>query len=180
MKKRLPFLIIVILLAAFSLGNINYLKDSIPQKYQNEWSRKSVELEEKEDWKGLLKHSLLWTEAQPKDDVAWFSLGNAFAECEKYDEAIKSYKHALDINSSYADTWYNLGLMYYEIEKYEEAIDSLRQAVNINEGFLAAWANLGIIYYQLGHTNQVKEVYEVLKNLDSSIAEEFYNLFMLH
>jgi tetratricopeptide (TPR) repeat protein len=180
MKERLRLFSTVIILAVFSLGNISYLKNQNFQKSQNEWLIKSIKFEDKRDWNGMLTHSLTWTEVQPQEEAAWFSLGNAYAECERYTEAIESYKHALNINNNYADIWFNLGLMYSKVGQYNEAIGSFKQSVNIDKEFLAAWVNLGITCYQVGQTNQVKEVYEVLKKLDQSTAEEFNNLFILH
>jgi hypothetical protein len=77
--------------------------------------KKSVELEEKEDWNGLLKHSLRWTELQPKEYAAWFNLGNAYAKSEQYNKAIESFKRALNINNNYSETWFNLGVTYNTI-----------------------------------------------------------------
>ena len=74
--------------------------------------KKSVELEEREDWNGLLKHSLSWTELQPREYAAWFNLGNAYAKSGQYGKAIESFKQALNINSNYSETWFNLGIAY--------------------------------------------------------------------
>jgi tetratricopeptide (TPR) repeat protein len=72
-----------------------------------------------------------------------------------------------------------LGTVYNTIGRYTESIDSLKQAVSIDHELLAAWALLGTVYYKVGQTGQVKEVYEILKKLDPSIADEFYKLFVI-
>jgi tetratricopeptide (TPR) repeat protein len=152
----------------------------VTQTYLTEWLKKSIILEEKKDWAGLLTHSLRWTEAQPQEDAAWFSLGIAYGESEQFIEAIKSFKQALNINRNSADTWFNQGLIYSKVGEYVEAIESFKQAVNINREFTSAWVNLGIAYYQIGQTSQVKEVYQILKKLDPVAAEEFNKLFVDH
>jgi hypothetical protein len=140
--------------------------------------KKSVELQEKEDWNGLLKHSLHWTELEPREYAAWFSLGNAYAKSEQYNKAVESFKRALDINSDYPETWFNLGNTYNSLGQYAESIDALKKAVDIDSKDISVWVNLGINYYQANQRRQVKKVYKVLKKLDPSTAEEFKRLFI--
>jgi tetratricopeptide (TPR) repeat protein len=140
--------------------------------------KKSVELEEKEDWDGLLKHSLLWTELQPQAYAAWFNLGNAYAKSGQYDKAIESFKQALSINSDYPEAWFNLGITYNTVGQYTESIDALKKTVDMDSENISAWVNLGINYYQVGQRSHVKKVYKVLKKLDPSTAKEFQKLFI--
>jgi tetratricopeptide (TPR) repeat protein len=181
MKKELQYFLVIIVLL---LGSNGYSKiatevpNTISSRPYSDWFKKAGGLEDKKDWAGLLTHSLHWTEAQPQEDAAWFSLGIAYGESEQFIEAIESFKHALNINRNNPDTWFNQGLIYSKIGQYVEAIDSFKQAVNIDREFTSAWVNLGITYYQVGRTSQVKEVYEILKKLDPSTAEEFNKLFI--
>jgi tetratricopeptide (TPR) repeat protein len=183
MKKTLQYFLFIIVLF---IGTSGYSKiasevsNTVASRPYSDWLKKAGALEEKKDWAGLLTHSLRWTEAQPQEDAAWFSLGVAYGESEQFIEAIKSFKQALSIHRNYADAWFNLGLIYSKVGQYVEAIDSFKQAVNINHELISAWVNLGITYYQVGQTSQVKEVYEILKKLDPSISDEFYVLFVKH
>jgi tetratricopeptide (TPR) repeat protein len=140
--------------------------------------KKSVELEEKEDWDGLLKHSLLWTELQPQAYAAWFNLGNAYAKSGQYDKAIESFKQALSINSDYPEAWFNLGITYNTVGQYTESIDALKKTVDMDSENISAWVNLGINYYQVGQRSRVKKVHKVLKRLDPSAAKEFQRSFI--
>lgn len=162
--------------------------DELPRRQQkvskgsemrlHELLKKSVELEEKEDWDGLLKHSLRWTELHPREYAAWFSLGNAYAKSEQYNKAVESFKRALDINSAYPETWFNLGIAYNSLDQYAESIDALKKAIDIDSKDIPAWVNLGINYYQVGRRRQVKKVHRVLKKLDPSTAKDFKRLFI--
>jgi len=140
--------------------------------------KKSLELEEKEDWNGLLKHSLHWTEAHPREYAAWFNLANAYAKCGRHKEAIESFKRALNINSSYSETWFNLGITYNSVGQYAESIDAFRKTVNIDREHIDAWVNLGINYHQTGQRSKVKKVYKALKKLDPITAKEFKKSFI--
>jgi hypothetical protein len=76
------------------------------------WQNKALEFEEKKDWPGLLEHTLFWTQAQPKDALAWNNLGNAYGKSNQPAKAIEAYKQALRINPEDADAWNNLGVAY--------------------------------------------------------------------
>ena len=79
------------------------------QTTYTDWLNKSMALAEKEDWAGLLTHSLRWTEAQPQESFAWFSLGFAYLDSGQYAEAIKAFNQGLRINPKKAEPWYWLG-----------------------------------------------------------------------
>ena len=140
--------------------------------------KKSVELEEKEDWNGLLRHSLRWTELRPHEYAAWFNLGNAYVKSGQYNKAIESFKRALDINSNYSETWFKLGITYNTAGQYVESIDAFKKAVDIDSENISAWVNLGMNYYQVGKRSKAKKVYKVLKKLDPSTAKDFKKLFI--
>ncbi len=42
----------------------------------------------------------------------------------KYDEAIKTFDKAIELNPEDADAWYNKGLVLYHQGKYDEAIEA--------------------------------------------------------
>jgi len=97
-----------------------------------EWFNKSLALIEKKDLMGLITHSLRWTEAQPEQSAAWFSLGFAYYIADQFTEAIEAFKQALSINPEDASTWYILGKVYSKTDQFTEAIKALEQALSIN------------------------------------------------
>ena len=60
-------------------------------------------------------------------------LGVIFNSKKKFDEAIKNFKKALDINPNYAQAENNLGVMYQRINKYEESIFCYKNAIKLNQ-----------------------------------------------
>ena len=144
-----------------------------------EWINKSLALIEKKDLMGLITHSLRWTEAQPQKPIAWFILGSAYGESGQFTEAIKAIEQGLSINAKEANAWFILGNAYSESGQYTEAINSYKQALSINPEYVEAWHNLGVVYNISGQTSQVIEVYKVLKTLDSTMADNFFNKYVL-
>jgi S1-C subfamily serine protease len=78
------------------------------QRSQIGWLARVAALEEKKDWAGLLAWGKQWTEADPDNAIAWFSIGSAQHRLKHHDPAITAYRQALRIDPEYAEpgtTW---------------------------------------------------------------------------
>ena len=64
-------------------------------KPQAGWKDRAEALEKAQDWPGLLAHCRRWTQAEPGNDFAWFSLGVAYGKLGRHREAIEAYREAL-------------------------------------------------------------------------------------
>jgi tetratricopeptide (TPR) repeat protein len=115
----------------------------------------------------------------PEYVEAWHNLGSTYGKSGQHIKAINSYKQALSINPENAGAWYNLGNAYSQSGQYTEAIKAYKQALSINPEYVEAWHNLGVVYNISGQTSQVIEVYKVLKTLDSTMADNFFNKYVL-
>ncbi len=133
-------------------------------------------LGENQDWTGLEKHSLQWTELLPSDSFAWFSLGNAYNKQGRYGEAIDSYREALRINPEDAETWINLGIAYGKQGRYNKAIGSFREALRINPEHAESWYNLGVIYGKQGRYDKAIDSYREALRINPEHAKAWYNL----
>ncbi len=76
---------------------------------------------------------------QIKDDSAMdTNLGNAYEQTHQYDDAIKTYKHALDLNPNNASALCNLGFALMQEGKVDDAINYFMQSVkadpNMDQG----------------------------------------------
>lgn len=52
----------------------------------------------------------------------WKNFGNDFFNKRQYDEAIRCYFKAIELNHDYLDAWNNLGYVYFKLGKIEEAV----------------------------------------------------------
>ena len=60
----------------------------------------------------------------PKFIEAWLFLGDMYNEQNKYPEAINSYNHAIDINSTYFSyAYYIIGNLEFKLANYKTALD---------------------------------------------------------
>ena len=65
--------------------------------------------------------------------MAWFCKGNALTNLNKYEEAIKAYDKAIEINPQYSMAWNNKGaVLYNKLGKVDEAIKAYDKAIEID------------------------------------------------
>jgi hypothetical protein len=95
-------------------------------------------LVEKNDWHGLLEHSLNWTKSKPGSYSAWNYLGEAYRHSGQTTEAINSYRQATQINPQFIAAWYNLGVAYRDSGQTKQVIGVYQQlkALDIAEASL--------------------------------------------
>jgi tetratricopeptide (TPR) repeat protein len=60
-------------------------------------------------------------ELQQSEAIDWKNKGNDFFKKGDYENAIQSYKNALDIDPNFSDAWNNLGLTYIKIGRIDDA-----------------------------------------------------------
>ena len=63
---------------------------------------------------------------------AWYNKGVALNDLGKYDEAIKAYDRAIELNPEDSDAWCNKGVALYYLGKYDEAIKTSDKTIELN------------------------------------------------
>ena len=103
---------------------------------RKELSDKAYALQAAENWRALEKLSSKWVNEFPKDILAWYFHGKAWAELGNREKAIESYKKSVAQPISNKDdffrmwaTWINLGLLYDKNKSYKEAVDAYKEAI---------------------------------------------------
>ncbi|MFQ6032562.1 MAG: tetratricopeptide repeat protein, partial [Candidatus Zixiibacteriota bacterium] len=97
---------------------------------------------------------------KPKDEEAYFYLGNVYFKKEMTDSAIAQYKKALELKGKYWQALYQLGLAYYKQKKYDEAKETFQKGLKVKER--------GEFYNGLGLVQMAKGM---LKEADISFRE---------
>ncbi len=96
--------------------------------------------------------------------AAYNELGNKYKQKRLYDDAISSYKMAIQIDPNYAGSHYNLGSAYVKKGLYNEAVLETEKALKLDPKLADAHRNLGLIYY-LYQKDSKKAVYHFKKLL---------------
>ena len=97
--------------------------------------------------------------------AAYNELGNKYKQKGLYDDAISSYKKALQIDPKDAGSHYNLGFAYVKKGLYNEAVLETESALKLDPKLADAHRNLGLIYY-LYLKDSKKAVYHFKKLLE--------------
>lgn len=137
---------------------------------------RSIALEKKKNWQGLLKLSQQWTKSEPDDTVSWFSLGLAQAGLKQYDRAIRAYRESIRIRPEYADAWYNLGTSYFHLKQHPQGMHAYQEALRIQPEGADAWRSLGIAYSGLKQHDQGTHTSREPVRTQLESADAWYNL----
>jgi len=81
----------------------------------------------------------------PKNPGALIELGNMLMDASRFQEAIASYRKALDIDRKNADVRVDMGTCYRKISQPDKAAEEYRKAIAIDPNHPNAHRNLGIV-----------------------------------
>jgi superkiller protein 3 len=102
--------------------------------------------------------------AKEKEADEWLNKGNAAYQTRNYDEAIKCYKKATALDSTFASAFYNLGIIYGLQGLTDESIAAYKQVLTIDPTYHAARNNLASLYIKKGMID------EAISELNQAIA----------
>lgn len=102
--------------------------------------------------------------------------GHQAYDAKNYEEALKYYTQALDINSEDVDTWINLGLCHRHLERYDEAIECYMEATRLEPKSKLAWNNMGWAYHCKNDEQWARDAYKKALDLDPAYDRALVNL----
>jgi tetratricopeptide (TPR) repeat protein len=106
----------------------------------------------------------------PRNGMAWYTLGNLYKSMGRYKEAISSYKQAIASDSTKAPYYYHLGLVLAAEKMHEDAIKSFLKVIEIDPNYSLAHATLGGHYRKLGLEDLAQ--YHIKKALGKAFMDE--------
>jgi tetratricopeptide (TPR) repeat protein len=110
-------------------------------------------------------------EIRPSFIEAYLNLGDAYSKLEMYEKAIEIFKETIKLKPDKAEAYNKLGITYLSLDKFREASMSYKQALKLRPDYVNVHFNLGVSLLFLGQRDEAFEEYEILKKLDSEIAE---------
>jgi tetratricopeptide (TPR) repeat protein len=128
------------------------------------------------DWKDSLT---LWSKTvitSPDSSIAHGSLGRAYQDLGRLEEAIREYKKAIEIFPNNYKAYYNLGVLYDGQGALKEAVANYKRTIAINPAFIDAQFNLGNIYHNQGLLEEAIHQYRKVTELDPTDFEARNNL----
>lgn len=92
------------------------------------------------------------------------SLGNAYHYARQYEEAIKHYQRALELNPRFERGHVAMGMAYVQLGRHEEAIAEINQAISLRDE-IRNIAALGYAYAVAGKRAEARKVIDDLVEL---------------
>ena len=109
---------------------------------------------EMKDYKGAVEDCKKALEIDPKNELAYVRMGDAFFSQEPADyvEAMKSYNYAINLNPNNKTALHNRGIAKKELKDYHGSIDDFNKAIILDAEYASAYMNRGIGKSLLGDT----------------------------
>lgn len=107
-------------------------------------------------------------------------LGLVFLKKNLYDEAIKEFKNALEIDPNFAEVYNNLGLAYLKKNMLQQARDVFSEATKKNSEYADFHNNLGLTYFLLNNFEETIVELEKALTINPEYIDAQYNLCALY
>jgi tetratricopeptide (TPR) repeat protein len=101
-------------------------------------------------------------------------LGERYSWISESEKAVESYKEAIRLKPDLADAHVNLAIADLYKARHTEGIESLKEALRIDPNLAKAHKFLGLAYLAQGKRDQALAQYNILKALDTEMAESLY------
>ena len=100
-----------------------------------------------------------------------YDLGSKFYEERKFEEAIKEFEKAANINPQSADANFKIGRIYNGLRKFEESAKYYEKGLLINpEGSYYVFFHLGLNYY---NTQKYDKAIETMQKAENLLTDEY-------
>ncbi|NQW26297.1 MAG: tetratricopeptide repeat protein [Flammeovirgaceae bacterium] len=96
-------------------------------------------------------------------------------EAGKYEEAIKIFNKAVEIDPLHAESYYLRGLSYHGLDFTKLAVDDLKKAINLRPSYAEAYQQLGFIYLVGQAPELAIEAFSNALELAPLVAELYLN-----
>jgi len=129
-------------------------------------------LEEENPWISSL---LRTAQTDPANGSVHYQLGRAYHDFRLYDEALRHYQNALQLEQK--PVYYEqMGRLWRDWGSLQQGADLVKKALELDPGFVEAWNTLGTIFDRQGSLDQAQEAYLHALSLNSDLDYVHNNL----
>jgi tetratricopeptide (TPR) repeat protein len=108
-----------------------------------------------------------------KPELAYTNKGTSYSKKGKYNQAIKAYDKAIQINPSYKLAYYNRSVAYTKTGQYDRAINDCNKVLQLDPRHANSYYTRGVSYWHLGSKNQAVKDLQTAANLQHKGAQNY-------
>jgi Flp pilus assembly protein TadD len=128
------------------------------------------------DYKRISESTEMNTMVEDSNDAAsWNDKGNVLAMQGKYDEAIKAFNEAIQLDPNNSATWSNKGNVLSLQGNYNESIKAFDEAIKLDPNNAGAWNNKGMDLYDQGKYDEAIKAFDEAIRLKPDYARARQN-----
>lgn len=103
----------------------------------------------------------------------FYHLGNVHLNEARYNEAIKAYQQAIELDSLFAEAHCYLGNAYYHLANNSEAVSFYQRAILLDSTFIPSYHNIAVAYGQDGlYPEAIAQLQKALR-IDPGVAGSY-------
>jgi arylsulfatase A-like enzyme/Tfp pilus assembly protein PilF len=110
------------------------------------------------------------------DPDALIALGNAYTAANRNADAVRTFRHLLDIDPKSALAYQDLGTALLQAKDVKNAEASLRLAIELDPSLAGAYTALGVVLATTGRKSEAIDAWKRAVSLDSSDFNALFNL----
>ncbi len=110
----------------------------------------------------------------------YYSLGNLADDKQDWDEAIRYYQKAVDLDANYLNAYNGLGGDYFEKRQFDLEVANYLKATELNPKDADSFYYLGTAYEDTGNYDEAIAAYETALKIEPSHMEALHDLAVLY
>ncbi len=154
--------------------NINkfFTNTDLPQKTINQLLR----LRKQGKPMKVVQQAKLLMRQYKRSFLLWNILGASYKDLTQFDEAIKAFKKAIELNPFDADGFNNIGVAFQEKGNLEKAIEAFKKAISLNPNHFESHYNLGNSLNRQGKRDDAIKSFKKAISINPNYFKAYNNL----
>jgi tetratricopeptide (TPR) repeat protein len=109
------------------------------------------------------------------ESVWWHNQGFLFDVQQNYEESIKCFNEAIEIDPLDPDAWFGKGVVLAKQDKYDDAIKAYDETIKIEPEYVMAWNNKGLALGNLGNYDEALKCFDEAIRINPELPDVWYN-----
>lgn len=107
-------------------------------------------------------------------------MGRTVGQMGRYDEALDFLNKASELEPDNARIHFDLGVTYHLIDSPKEELRAYTRAIRANPRMTEAHYNMAVLFLKQGKRHLALHEYDILKSLDTDVADQLFELIYPH